>query len=161
MGDYVDDKELEQEYLPHSRKVAEDITDAELEPEQVVKFGQRMRKLAFNQVTDHGTNLQGNLGDALQILRDMDAAALTTRKLNIEDKVANDGRKMVEIANAIRKEMGGDPYAITEENQATVRPRTTSPLPAVRPVIPVELRPGEDAQGEQVLSVANYIREEE
>lgn len=161
MTDFVPDDELAGEFIPAVRSAPSGMTDDDLRPENVVKFGQQMRRRAFNQITNNGTDLSSNLGDVLQILRDQDAAALTTRKLNIDEKAVDNDRQAIESAKQLRKEMGIDPYAVGDDNRDRMPQRTRNPLPDVIPDLGIALKPGEDAQGEQVLSVANYIREEE
>jgi len=148
---------MEQEYIP---KIDDEPS---LDPGDVVKFTQRARFQAFNELTDNGQNISKNLGDTMQLLRDLDAAALTTRKLNIEEKTVHDGRQARESFSKLVQMFGDNqPYERPAvEGEVAPPPRRRSPLPENHVIPPVKLNPGEDAQGEQVLSIANYISAEE
>ena len=109
--EHVKDEHLGQEYLP----IEPPTTDqglANIDPGEVVKFTQRARMKAFNELTDNGSNITKHLGDTMQLLRDLDGAALTTRKLNIEEKVVDDGRQIQATAKAVRQLLGRDPFLV-------------------------------------------------
>lgn len=157
---------MTQEFLPKQDSVFdEDVDDAQLEPGAIVKLTQRVRLRALNELTDNGREVTKNLGDTMQLLRDLDQAALTTRKLNIEEKSSDDGRAARESFDKLVGMLGDrSPYEAPKEvgnESAPPPPRTRSPLPQNHVKRPVSLNQGEDAQGEQVLSISNYISVEE
>lgn len=141
--------DAEQEYLP--------LEEHSVEPEDVVKRTQRLRHRIVDELTDNGRRIPDDPLMLLNVLRDMDQSALTTRKLNIEEKGANDGRKALETFERLESLLGGkDPFRKSDKEVIALPSRKSDVYQGVN-APEVELNPGEEYQGEQVLKLSDYL----
>lgn len=132
------------------------------DPADVVQFTQSIRYMMFDELTENGTKLTNNFKDVSQLLRDMDNSALTQRKLNIDEKAVADGREVLEAHLRLQLMLGGrDPFEASPSSPLPIAERFAAPI-SENPLLPaVTMVPGEDAQGEQQLSISNYVSDDE
>lgn len=134
---------MDGEYIP--------VEARSTDPNEVVKFTQQLRYRVVDQLTEHGTKIPGDSAELMSVLRDMDNSALTTRKLNIEEKSANDGRRTIQLYRELRQLFGTATPLADGDGGPDRNPASGVVLPDV------EMVPGEDFQGEQPLNVADYV----
>ena len=149
-SEYITDEEiLEGELIEAKATVPKSV-----EPQDILKFTQGLRYEIVDDIlgTGEGRKIPADLKDLTSILRDMDGAALTTRKLDIEEVANSDGREVIEQYRRLRTLFQDDPTPIA--------PRKRSPLDNVR-LPEVEFLEGEDAAGENILSISNFVSSEE
>lgn len=135
--------------------------EQDTDPNAVVKYTQNMRYRIVNDLTNNGTKIPDKIGDLAMVLRDMDQSALTTRKLNIEERAANDGKRTLEAFDKLQAILGGrNPFQADGGGPIPVAARTDHPTQGL--ALPqVQLKPGEDHQGEHQLNVADYVPADE
>lgn len=123
------------------------------DPVEVVNFTQKERLKIYEET--HDTK------DRLRVLNDLDNTALISRKLNIEENVVNDGRKVAAMYDEFRAMLGGnDPLAV--DGGGSIQPVARERDPAAGLSLPkVTLGAGEDHQGEHTLNVTDYVAPEE
>jgi len=146
----------EQEYIPRDDHQPANVTRDPVntaDPMEVVNFTQRERLRIYDET--HDTK------DKLRVLNDLDNTALISRKLNIEENVATDGRKVMAAYDHFRSMLGGaDPLAVG--GGGSIEPVARERDPAAGLSLPTaELAPGEDHQGAQTLNVADYVAPDE
>lgn len=125
---------------------------SDVSPSEVVKFTQRLRYKMVDDLTNNGEVVRGDSKELLSVLKDMDASALTQRKLNIEEGNQQDGRVAIEAFRKLQTMLRADPIDI---------PQTRRRLPTDGVALPeVSLVPGEDHQGEQSLNIDDYVSPE-
>jgi len=128
------------------------------EPGDVVNFTQHMRFRMFDELTDNGVNLTAKFAEVRQLICDMDNAALTTRKLNIEEKDANNGKLALQAFKSIQNMLGNrDPFMVSDDAPLPIAERVDRIEPDNFRLPHVDLLQGEDAQGEQPLSIHHYV----
>lgn len=139
------------------------LTTADLtNPLEAVRFTQRARKKMFDELTEGGQKLSDNFKDVRELLKDVDATALLTRKLDIEEQVATDGAKALANHRALRDMLGGkDPYRVSSGSPIPVAERVGDALPGQIPTRQVTFVPGERDQGEQQLAVSDFVSVDE
>lgn len=82
--------------------------EIDVAPENIVQMTQMVRTGILRKITDHGTRLptdEDGVKLTLNILRDMDHTALTTSKLQIDEKKANAAGQVAAIADSILSKM--------------------------------------------------------
>lgn len=134
----------DQEFIPK--------VDGNVDPAEVVKFTQRLRYQIVDNLTNQGTYIPNDPKELAMVLKDMDQSALTQRKLNIEEQGSNNGRQSLEAYQQLRAMLGSKPFFV--EGGPRRDPTAGLELP------PVTLVPGEDAQGERVLNIDDYVSPE-
>lgn len=112
--DYVKDGEyipaVPDEFLGKSPIIVDRSTDAS----DVVKTTQSIRLHILAERLKRGVNEDAKeLNLDLQLLRDLDSAALTTRKIDVEERSVSDAERASEQTNALLKMLGGsNPFAV-------------------------------------------------
>lgn len=125
---------------------------SDVSPSEVVKYTQRLRYQMVDDITQNGTVVRGDSKELLSVLKDMDASALTQRKLNIEEGNQQDGRVAIEAFRKLQVMLSSDPIQV---------PQGRRRLPTDGVALPeVTLVPGEDHQGEQSLNIDDYVSAE-
>ena len=139
------------------------LTTADLtNPLEAVRFTQRARRKMFDELTEGGAKLSDNFKEVKELLKDVDATALLTRKLDIEEQAATEQGRILGNHKALRDMLGGkDPYRISPDSPIPVAERVEGALPGQVPSRAVKFVPGEKDQGEQQLSVADFVSIEE
>ncbi len=127
------------------------------EPADVIKTTQgiRLKILAHRLAT--GVNEDAKeLNLDLQLLRDLDAAALTTRKIDVEERAVNESERVSEQTTALLKMLGGrNPFAV-DITTGNVRPDLLN-RPREADVPLVTILPGQVKQGTEQLNYADYV----
>lgn len=132
------------------------------EPGDVVSFTQHVRYRMFDELTSNGTNLTAEFDKVHQLLNSMDSAALTTRKLDIEAKEADNGAQILRAHRELANMLGGrDPFLKQADAPLPIAERVTAVDHDAGRLPLIELLPGEDAQYEQPLSINDYVQSEE
>jgi hypothetical protein len=155
--DYVKDGEylpaVQEEFLGKSPIIVDRSTDAA----DVVKTTQSIRLHILAERLKRGVSEDAKeLNVDLQLLRDLDTAALTTRKIDVEERSVSDAERASEQTNALLKMLGGsNPFAVDIttgqlRNDLVGRPREAA-LP--EPVIV----PGHTKQGTDNLNYADFV----
>lgn len=149
-SDYVDDEViLEGELMEVSKPKVQST-----EPADILKFTQNLRYQIVDDLLGPEKRIPADIRDLASIMRDMDQAALTTRKLDIEESDATDGRLAIDTFRRLKQMIATD----RDESKPAIR--TRDPLGNV--LLPdVSFIPGEDAQGENILNISNYVSAEE
>lgn len=122
------------------------------EPNDVLNFTQNVRYAAVDELTQGGTRMPEKMGDLIQVLNGMDQAALTTRKLNIEQSAVDNAVELNDTFRKLQKMMKNEPVDITPSVD-----RIGPPEVDLGNLPDIELMPGEDAQQAQTLNVVDYI----
>lgn len=152
---------LEGDYLPIDKFSVVDrapiVVSHSTEPADVIKTTQSIRLQILAQRLQKGvTDDLKELNTDLQLLRDLDQAALTTRKIDVEERAVNESERVSEQTNALLKMLDGkNPFAVdlttgSIRSDLTGRPRDAA-LP--EPVIV----PGHMRQGTENLNYADYV----
>ena len=123
------------------------------DPNDVVKFTQQLRYRIVDELTADRTTIPQDTAALAGILRDMDQSALTSRKLNIEEASANDGKRFLETLRRVKDAFAGQNPLVTQE------PKEVNPLAGVN-IPEIEISPLEAAQGEQPLNIHDFVPEE-
>ncbi len=126
--------------------------EVDVTPENVVKVTQMVRTGILRQITDHGTRLptdDDGIKTALNVLRDMDHTALTTSKLDIEEKKANSAAQVAAIADNILSKMSLGQGSVKNNIESEID------LPEV------DLLDGEIDQGEKSLNPDVWLMDRE
>lgn len=121
-------------------------------PENIVNMTQIVRTGILRKMTDHGTRLptdEDELKMTLTLLKDMDHTALTTSKLNIEEKRANSAGQVAAVADAILAKMTLGAANVKSDIESTID------LPEV------DLLDGELDQGEKSLNPDTWLADRE
>jgi hypothetical protein len=150
-SEYITDQEILEGELIASKPSGPKST----EPTDILKFTQSLRYEIVDDLLGVGEyrKIPADLKDLTSVLRDMDGAALTTRKLDIEETSNVDSRTVIDTFRRLRSMMNqGD-----DEGPAPTRQR--DPLEGVR-LPSVEFLEGEDASGENILNIANFVSSE-
>lgn len=138
--------------LPH---VTIEINDS-VDPLDVVKTTQSIRVAMVKRHLTTGVPEVGESSrDLLGLLRDMDNAALMTRKLDVEERAVDESQRLANAQNELLRMLGGkNPFAvdITEGAQAPRNERgDRSRLP------PPRIVPDITTQGTQAVNYEDFI----
>lgn len=126
-------------------------------PTDVIETTQSLRLQMINKLTDNGTRIPTDPKEVAtlnNLLNSADSAALTTRKLDVEEKAVDQASIASANVAAILKEMGGNPFKREPtEIKGEVISRAPLELPEVVPV------PGQMHQGMDTLIYEDFIVE--
>lgn len=138
------------------------LVERDTDPMAVVKFTQQMRYMAVDLMTAGGTQIPDKPGDLIQFLNGMDQSALTTRKLDIEEKATDNGREAIHAVREIREMFSGrDPFLAVNEEREVAGERINPILPEGYVPPQVQFKPGERDQGEAMLDVSDFVSPDE
>ena len=126
------------------------------DPLAVIRFTQGVRYQMVDEATGHGTRMPEKMSELAMVLRDMDGAALKTRELDIEEKSVDSDVAAVRAVRQIRQMFGGKCPLEVEVGAVQVE-RQRSIIPDGHVIPAVNFRPGETAQGETLLDVADFV----
>lgn len=149
--DFVSDGEILEGELLHAKVP---VTSASTDPSDVLKFTQGLRYRIVDDLLGEDRRIPADIKDLTGVLRDMDKAALTTRELDIAESDSTDGRLVIDTFRQLKAMMGQD------ADNRPVKPRTRSPLD-VNALPQVSFIEGEDAQGENILNISNFVTPDE
>lgn len=145
----------------HTAPVA-GFTERDTDPMAVVKFTQQMRYMATEKLTAGGTQIPDKMGDLIMLLNGMDQSALTTRKLDIEEKISDNGSEAIKAVRDIRAMFGGrDPFLAVSEEREVTGDRISPILPEGYVPPEVNFKPGEKDAGESSLDVSDFVSPDE
>lgn len=156
---------LDGDYLPADKfsvQVPEPIeVSTSTEPADVIKTTQGIRLKILASRLQRGVNDDiKELNADLQLLRDLDAAALTTRKIDVEERAVNESERVSEQTNALLKMLGGkNPFAV-DLATGNIRPDLIG-RPREADVPLVKIIPGQVKQGTEQLNYADYVDDPE
>lgn len=122
-----------------------------VDPNDVVKFTQQLLYKAVLEKTNNGTFIPGDTAELSMLIRDMNATALTTRKLDQEEKALDNNRALVEAFKQFEEMIEGKDVYGADRVTRTVDPYENSTLPTI------EVNPLELTQGEQPLNADQYL----
>lgn len=152
---------LDGDYLPADKfsvSIPQPIeVNTSTEPAEVIKTTQGIRlKILASRLAKGVNDDIKELNTDLQLLRDLDAAALTTRKIDVEERAVNESERVSEQTNALLKMLGGkNPFAVDITTGNIRSDLIGRPREAALPVIAVV--PGQVKQGTEQLNYADYV----
>lgn len=130
-------------------------------PVDIIETTQKLRLQMVNKLTGDGERIpteSKEVGTLSMLLRDMDAAALTTRKLDVEEKGVDAASIASANVAAVLKELGGNPFkarvGVSIENHSVV---SVIPAPDASQLPTVILVPGVTKIGEDKLEYAEFV----
>lgn len=90
------------------------VVSNSVEPADIIKSTQTIRVALVKKAVRHGVpDLDKDSGALLQVLRDMDQAALTTRKIDVEESQLGDAERLAHAHGELLRMLGGkNPFAI-------------------------------------------------
>jgi len=90
-----------------------DINDS-VDPSDIIKTTQAIRVAMVKNELKHGVpKIDKDANTLLQVLRDMDQAALTTRKIDVEERNVNESERLAQAQNELLRMLGGkNPFAV-------------------------------------------------
>ncbi len=150
---------LEDEMLPvkdgeYLGRAPMEISDS-VDPSDIIKTTQSIRVAMVKQELQHGVpKVDKDANTLLQVLRDMDQAALTTRKIDVDERQVNESERLAQAQNELLRMLGGkNPFAvdITSGNTppAPVRQAPELPTPPLVPDV--------TTQGTQPVNYDDFV----
>lgn len=133
----------------------------DVDPQAVLAFTQTLRFRRVHENTQNGKVLPADFGETMELLKQMDNSALTTRKLNIEEKAGTNARTMLDAYDRLIEAVGDGVLRSDNKGPIPVAQRLTSPLEGTHLPVQPRLAIGEDAQGEVALNVADFLPAEQ
>lgn len=121
------------------------------DPNAVVKFTQQLLYKAVLNKTNNGTFIPDDTVELASLIRDMNATALTTRKLDQEEKAADNSRALVEAFRQFEEMFDGKDLYGVDRLARTADPYANATLPDI------VISPTEIVQGEQPLNADDYL----
>lgn len=156
-GDFFKKDELDPvqdgEYLADNRAPVH--INQSVDPSDVIKTTQGLRlkilKSRFSQgITDDGKEL----GLTMQLLRDLDQAALTTRKIDVEERSVSESERLANANNELLRMLGGkNPFMV--EVGSMVPALVTRAIPNLPPP---QLVPDITTQGTQPVEYDDFVQ---
>lgn len=140
-------------YISHQGKPIP--VDKNTDPSAVIRTTQSIRLGLLESRLKRGFSDDGKeVSIDLQLLRDLDNAALTTRKIDVEERQVGDSERLAEAHNALMRMLSGrNPFAVDiTDPSLPVVPRQ---LPHVELPEP-DLVPGVTAQGTQPVNYDDF-----
>lgn len=158
--DYVRDGEylpapVEGDYLGSENKPID--VNQSVEAGDVIRTTQTVRlKILKHRLAKGIPSDDKELALDMQLLRDLDNAALTTRKIDVEERAVNESEKVNEHVAALTKMFGGkSPFAI---DPATGQVRKDLQNREIEATLPdAKLVPGIAKQGTDNLNYADFV----
>lgn len=130
--------------------------DDSVDPLAVIKTTQSIRiAMVKNELKGGIPRLGTESRDLMQLLRDLDGAALTTRKLDVEERQVDESQRLADAQNGLLRMLGGkNPFAV-DITQGAQAPRVErddrNRLPA--PVIVPDVM----TQGTQAVNYDDFV----
>lgn len=132
------------------------IIDESVDPAAVINTTQKIRIAMVKKELKHGVpKVDKDSRDFMQLLRDLDSAALTTRKIDVDEAALGESERLAQAQNELLRMLGGkNPFVSVDlpgiPSLATVqREQTALPRPA--------MVPGLTAQGTQPVDVDKFL----
>lgn len=127
-------------------------------PEDIIQTTQKVRLQIVDVLTTQGNTIPDDpkfLSALNQTLRDMDTAAQTTQKLNIEAKAVDDAAQTSANIGALLKALGGA-HPLKRPGQAPLVERVEDDSHLLPTYVPV---PGQELQGVEQLEYSDFVRD--
>lgn len=131
--------------------------DKSIDPVNIIQTTQKLRLQIIDALTSDGLTMPTDGKDVntlAGLLRDLDANALTTRKLDVEEKGVDAATKAAANVAAVLREMGGNPFKGVRDSGAIV---SSIPKPDMELLPVVEMVPGHGKQGEDKLAYDEFV----
>lgn len=129
-------------------------------PEDIIQTTQKIRLQIVDTLTTQGNTIPDDpkfLSALNQTLRDMDQAAQTTQKLNIEAKAVDDAAQTSANINALLRHFGGkNPFLADPNSNLPKAERVTDDAALLPTVVPV---PKQDLQGVDHLEYSDFVQD--
>lgn len=140
------------EYLSDNRAPVH--INQSVDPSDVIKTTQGLRlkilKSRFSQgVSDDGKEL----ALTMQLLRDLDTAALTTRKIDVDERSVSESERLANANNELLRMLGGkNPFMVEVGTMPALSARPAPVLPEV------QLVPDLTTQGTQPVNYDDFVK---
>lgn len=159
----MDDEALEGEFISVGSIVGNDpeyinsdkasiAVNESVDPSDVIKTTQGVRlKILTSRLRKGVPDDSDDLSDTLQLLRDLDSAALTTRKIDVEERSVSEQERLANASNELLRLLDGrNPFMVEVAGVApVVRAPAVLPSPALVPDITV--------QGTQAVNYDDFV----
>jgi len=128
-----------------------------VDPSDIIKTTQGIRVAMVKKHLKGGVpHIDKDAITFLQVLRDLDQAALTTRKIDVEERQVNESERLAQAQNALLGMLGGrNPFAVDlvtgNKGPVAERPDAAAVLPAP------PLVPDVTAQGTQPVNYDDFV----
>ncbi len=155
-----DENPLDGELMP--------VTDAEylaevpmqintsVDPSDVIKTTQSIRIAMVQKHLRNGTpDIDKESAGLLQVLRDLDQAALTTRKIDVDERQVSESERLAQAQNELLRMLGGrNPFLVDLATGQSIPPvqRPEADLPAPN------LVPDVTTQGTQAVNYDDFVQ---
>lgn len=132
------------------------IIDESVDPAAVIKTTQSIRIAMVKKHLKQGApSVDKDSRDFMQLLRDLDSAALTTRKIDVEESALGESERVAQAQNELLRMLGGKnpfvsidlpgmPSVATVQREVVILPRPS-------------MVPGLTAQGTQPVDVDKFL----
>lgn len=131
------------------------VINESVDPSDVIKTTQGIRMAMVKKALRQGVpELDKDASTLMQVLRDLDTAALTTRKIDVDEQQVNESERLANAQNELLRMLGGkSPFAVdlTIGNKGPVAKRVEAVLPEV------VLVPDVTAQGTQPVNYDDFV----
>jgi hypothetical protein len=127
-------------------------------PVDIIETTQQLRLRMVSALTSHGVTVPTDpkeVSNLSMLLRDLDAAALTTRKLDVEEKGIDSATIAAANVTAILQAMGGNPFK-AKPGERDITPGIT-PTVDIAQLPDVKLVPGITKIGNDVLDYHEFV----
>lgn len=139
------------------------VINPSTDPSDVVHTTQQIRLLMLKELTKGGVPKDSDEVKTLSlVLRDLDAAALTTRKIDVEEKAVGEQARAIDAVQDIAKLYGGrNPFLANPDgslNADALREIRGSRVTDEAALPPPRSIPGMDKQGQDDVSPEDFIK---
>lgn len=154
-GDFLSKDDLDPvkdgEYLADNR--APIHINQSTDPSEVIKTTQGIRLRILKHRFSKGIpDDDKELGLNMQLLRDLDQAALTTRKIDVDERAVSESERLANANNELLRMLGGkNPFAVEVGNMPAITARQEAQLP------PPVLVPDITTQGTQPVNYDDFV----
>jgi len=133
------------------------IINESVDPSAIIKTTQSIRVAMVKKTLARGVpGIDKDANTFLQVLRDLDQAALTTRKIDVEERQVNESERLAQAQNELLRMLGGkNPFAVqlVPGEAAPVRVRSEKAVELPPPVLVPEIT----AQGTQAVNYDDFV----
>lgn len=146
------DPVLDGEYLSDDR--APIHINQSVDPSDVIKTTQGIRLRILKSRFAKGIPADDKeLSLNMQLLRDLDSAALTTRKIDVEERSVSESERLANANNELLRMLGGkNPFAVEVGSMPAITQRVVPILP------PPQLVPDITTQGTQPVEYDDFVQ---
>jgi len=128
-----------------------------VDPSDIIKTTQGIRVAMVKETLKRGVpTIDKDANTFLQVLRDLDQAALTTRKIDVEERQVNESERLAQAQNELLRMLGGkNPFAV-DLTGGTVKPNAPRRDASVDLPTP-PLVPDVTTQGTQPVNYDDFV----